>query len=1060
MRIISAFLFTALLTMNAWAQFTKGNLVVVQMGDGSAALTSSSTPVFVKEYTPTGSLVQTITIPSTGSSPRFTVTGNSGSEGHLIRSTDGSYLTIAGYDTVAGATSFALAATKRVVARIDASGTVDLTTELTDGSTAAVRSVVMDNNSNTWTATSAVGIRYKAFGSTGTSTQLSTTPTNTRVVKIFNGQLYITSASGAFLGVSSIGSGTPTTSGQTTTALPGMPTSGTHSPYSFSMSPDGNTLYIADDGSVANGGGIQKWTLSGGTWSKAYTLLNTGTTNIPARGLTADFSGTHPVIYATTGTSAPNALIEVVDSSSTAIVDTLAVSPTNTVFRGVDFAPTNGPAFIAVTGGPLSFGNVAVGTPSTEQTYTVRGGNLTNNITITAPAQFEISTTSGSGFGPSVTLTQANGVVNTTTIYVRFHPTALGAASGNITLASTGVTTQNVSVSGNGIQAGFSVSRSTISFGNLVINNQSKKDSVYVKNTGTNSLNIDTVTSDNSLFTVSPSSASLNAGDSGWFYITFTPTSLGAKSANIVFTDNAPSSPDTVKVTGTGVNAPPPSIGAITRSTRVPNTGDSVVVSAKVTDMFGLTGVRLIYYVNDVADSVTMTTPDSVYSGKIPGSVNQNGKRVEYRIHAISTSGMDTLTAKIGYFAGISPISLSGLKGEDANLLNLYKGYYVKVTGVINGPNYQAANLSQYIQDTVGGLNLFKTGAVANAFNLGDSLVVLGKLDQYRGTTELTPDTVAKDIQMIASGKKVTPITLTIAQFNANPELYESRLIRFSGVYKRYSTQSWGSNTSLVMYEGTQNDTVIMYINSGVDAASASEPGYPVRITAIAVQFTGSGTATTGPYEIQPRYQTDFETVPATPTIVTPIDKATGVPRRTTFNWNRAANATMYHLQVSTNNTFSTTVFDTILADTATKLNTPLAVLRTYYWHVSAIDTVDSSNYSAFVSFKTGTGIDAVIGSEGTPKEFALYQNYPNPFNPSTMIGYDLPKNSFVKVTIYDILGREVATLVNGVQQASHQMVKWEPSGLSSGIYFFRIQAQSQDGTNNFTSVKKLLYMK
>jgi len=707
--------------------------------------------------------------------------------------------------------------------------------------------------------------------------------------------------------------------------------------------------------------------------------------------------------------------------------------------------------FPMFSGRVIDFGKISIGT------------NVTDTITVSNSETTAISVSSVSSSNAVFTVTPTSATIaasDSQKFAIKYTPVAAAVNSGVVVFTSNATSSPDtVAVKGEGVQAGFMASPASINFGNVIIN-ESKKDSLYVKNTGTKILNITTVVSDNNIFAVDPTSAALSAGDSEWFHITFAPTSIGAKTGNIVFTHDAPSSPDTVKVSGTSVRIPPPSIGTITRSDRVPKAGDSVVVSAKVTDLFGLTAVRLIYYVNDLADSVAMTLSDTVYTGKIPGSVNQNGKRIEYRIHAISTSEVDTLTAKTGYFGGISSISLSGLKAEDANLLNLYKGYYAKVAGVVNGPNYQASNLSQYIQDSVGGLNLFKSGAAANAFDLGDSVVVLGKLDQYRGTTEITPDTVAKDIQKTASGKKVTPIDLTISQFNANPELYESRLVRFSGVYKKYSTQSWSSNTSLVMYEGMQSDTVIMYVNSGVDAANASEPVYPIRVTAIAVQFTSSGSATTGPYEIQPRYQTDFETVPAVPMIASPLDGATGIPRRATFKWNSAVNATKYHLQVASDNAFSTIVFDTTLADTTKTLSNPLNATTTYYWRVSAIDTAAASDYSAAASFKTGTGIDAVTRSEGIPKEFAMFQNYPNPFNPSTMIRYDIPKNAYVRVVIYDILGRAVTTLVNGVQTPSRYAVEWNPNGLSSGIYFCRIQAQNQDGSGNFASVKKLLYMK
>jgi len=94
------------------------------------------------------------------------------------------------------------------------------------------------------------------------------------------------------------------------------------------------------------------------------------------------------------------------------------------------------------------------------------------------------------------------------------------------------------------------------------------------------------------------------------------------------------------------------------------------------------------------------------------------------------------------------------------------------------------------------------------------------------------------------------------------------------------------------------------------------------------------------------------------------------------------------------------------------------------------------------------------------PTAYALSQNYPNPFNPSTVIGYDIPKNSHVSVRIYDVLGRLVATLVDGVQSPSSYRVQWNPAGLSSGVYFYRIQAQSLDGSGDFSAVKKLLLTK
>jgi hypothetical protein len=91
---------------------------------------------------------------------------------------------------------------------------------------------------------------------------------------------------------------------------------------------------------------------------------------------------------------------------------------------------------------------------------------------------------------------------------------------------------------------------------------------------------------------------------------------------------------------------------------------------------------------------------------------------------------------------------------------------------------------------------------------------------------------------------------------------------------------------------------------------------------------------------------------------------------------------------------------------------------------------------------------------------FALNQNYPNPFNPSTTISYDIPRAAFVNVDIYDVLGRRVISLVDGIQAPNHYVMQWNASNVSSGIYFLRIRAHSEDGSDNFNAVKKLMLMK
>jgi hypothetical protein len=95
----------------------------------------------------------------------------------------------------------------------------------------------------------------------------------------------------------------------------------------------------------------------------------------------------------------------------------------------------------------------------------------------------------------------------------------------------------------------------------------------------------------------------------------------------------------------------------------------------------------------------------------------------------------------------------------------------------------------------------------------------------------------------------------------------------------------------------------------------------------------------------------------------------------------------------------------------------------------------------------------------GLPKEFQLNQNYPNPFNPTTIITFALPKNAFVSVKVYDMLGREVKTLLSDEMSAGIHAVEWrgDDNGgtrASSGTYLYRITA------TDFVSTRKMILMK
>jgi hypothetical protein len=88
------------------------------------------------------------------------------------------------------------------------------------------------------------------------------------------------------------------------------------------------------------------------------------------------------------------------------------------------------------------------------------------------------------------------------------------------------------------------------------------------------------------------------------------------------------------------------------------------------------------------------------------------------------------------------------------------------------------------------------------------------------------------------------------------------------------------------------------------------------------------------------------------------------------------------------------------------------------------------------------------------PVMFTLRQNYPNPFNPATIISYQIPTQSNVTLKVYDVLGREVATLVNGLEQPGYKSVNFNADNLASGVYYYRLQAGNYIATKKFVLLR------
>ena len=141
--------------------------------------------------------------------------------------------------------------------------------------------------------------------------------------------------------------------------------------------------------------------------------------------------------------------------------------------------------------------------------------------------------------------------------------------------------------------------------------------------------------------------------------------------------------------------------------------------------------------------------------------------------------------------------------------------------------------------------------------------------------------------------------------------------------------------------------------------------------------------------------------------------------------------------------------------------NTPLTE-NLYEIHFPAENTGYVASWSGKI-LKTTNGGLTYTGQISTtvPKNYELRQNFPNPFNPSTIISFQLPRNGNVSIKIYDVNGREVQTLVNESMNAGSYEVSFDATGLSSGVYYYRLEVRNSSSTSNvFSDTKRMMYLR
>jgi hypothetical protein len=423
-------------TLAQGVPFTFGNIVVARVGDGSAPLSNAATEVFLDEYTPSGRLVQSINMPTfvNGRNRILTASGNVSSELGMTRSADGRYLVLTGYSAATGIAAVASSSSTditRVIGLIAADGSFDTSTSTGSVafSTTNIRAAATADGTSFYSIGGNSGVQYQVLGSPS-ATQLTTTPASIRTINIANGNLYVSTGTSPYVGLSQVSTGLPTSAGQTATVLPGFPafTMGA-SPYGFYFAdlsatvPGVDVVYVADDRTTA--GGIQKWSLVAGSWVLNGTIA--GSTSSVIRGLNGTTSGASVSLVA----SSSNDLFVLDDEagynaapSLTDMPEAIATAGENTAFRGIAFAPVSPVPAIASftpTSGPVGTTITLTGANFTGATSVALNGVAVANFTVVDAATITVVVPVGVTSG-LITVTTRGGTTTSTNAFTVIEP--------------------------------------------------------------------------------------------------------------------------------------------------------------------------------------------------------------------------------------------------------------------------------------------------------------------------------------------------------------------------------------------------------------------------------------------------------------------------------------------------------------------------------------------------------------------------------------------------------------------------------------------------------------
>jgi len=849
------------------------------------------------------------------------------------------------------------------------------------------------------------------------------------------------------------GDGTTTSANSSLTGL----STGTVRFLQFSITPtSGNNLTINNISLQA----AQSATAKTMYIAAGYSTANHSFTTFNAAGLTGN-ALTNVAGSFTTFSAAPSSLI--VPNGDTVIVRVVlwrlaasAATTTSDILANVVISgstlPATSPLISLSSFGPFAFGITALNTPTPSQSFTVSGSNLSNNVTVTPPTGFEIRTGTNAFSANAVTLTQSGGTLSATTVDVRFNPQFAAAFSGSVSCASPGALTQNVAVTGAALTYYYSKSS-----GNLDQTSTWTTD----PNGGVGSSPDDFAT-DAQFFTIknnpnptigsnwgiSGSSSKLVVGDGTNSCVFTVPSAYTFSSVATEVTNNA----SFVLQDSASINSLNLTVdnGGIYQHdcNGASSTLSGTFLDGSTIKVTGVTTTNLWLPVN--ASNVIWNCPSQTANGKIYNS------DATFSIKNLSVQSTGTGYCAINTGTGIRTLNISG---------NLdVQGGSFRLLGASTGTGATTINVSGNV--TVRDSGVFNLSSSSNAAPAAVNLTVQGNFLHTAGTVTKTSTTGAASITFNGSTNQqfsTTGMGQSIAFVINNPAgvtLASTAAIHVGTVALTNGVLTTGLDT-LIMGNNSPGALTRTngWINGNVKRAFQDSIGSYLFPVGTANTYRGA--------------TVNFTVAPANTASLTAYftmgdPGSFGLPDGISVYWKEgfwtisldSIAGGVYSLSLDVNGINGVSSGDTKILQRATNSDA-WSLAGTFSDITSGVIT--QTGISSFNQFTIGgDNLLSVKSGSHLPDHFQVYQNYPNPFNPSTVIAYDIPSESYVKVELYSIKGSRVAEISDGNKSAGSYSVTIPMNhyGLSSGVYFYKVSGYDLASNKSFQAIKKMVYLK